>query len=238
MSIRRTIYLRIRWWLGKREVTLWCLRFRKDLAYLLVSDQTDVVIEGYPRSGNSFAEEAFLSAQKDIPVQMASHLHFPGQVARAVRLKKPCMVVIRQPIDAIASLLIYCRENYSTRQAIREYNDFYELVLRKRNAVFIARFEDIRTDFGQVMLQFNDRFGCSFIPFDHTPENEQRCFEHLKRLADEKYGASSDSMMRASTPSPERQLLKEKVLHKLASDSYREELEKAQSIYATLTGPE
>src|SRR2546422_7828125 len=53
-----------------------------------VGDRTEMMIEGYPRSGNTFAVAAFRLAQQR-PVIVAHHLHSPAQVLEAVRRRIP-----------------------------------------------------------------------------------------------------------------------------------------------------
>jgi hypothetical protein len=51
---------------------------------LLVDRTTQLVIEGFPRSGNTFAVVAFEQAQRQ-SVRIAHHLHAPAQVMLAAR---------------------------------------------------------------------------------------------------------------------------------------------------------
>ena len=64
-----------------------------------------VVIEGFPRSGNSFARRAFIMAQDETfdVTRIAHHLHVPAQVIRAARWRIPTLVLIRRPKDAVLS---------------------------------------------------------------------------------------------------------------------------------------
>src|SRR5688500_16315598 len=59
------------------------LRTRKDLTRAVTPDK-QVVIEGFPRSGNSFARRAFIMAQDEtFGVRgIAHHHHVPGQEVR------------------------------------------------------------------------------------------------------------------------------------------------------------
>ena len=59
-------------------------RLRPDCRNLLVKKDTEIVIEGYPRSANTFAVAAFLLAQGR-PVKIAHHLQVPAQVIQGVQ---------------------------------------------------------------------------------------------------------------------------------------------------------
>lgn len=98
-------------------------RLRPRRRHLVVARDTEIVIEGYPRSANTFAVAAFMLAQER-PVKMAHHLHAPAQVIRAVKWGIPTLLLIRQPEDAVLSLLI--REpGISAERALRDYIRFY-----------------------------------------------------------------------------------------------------------------
>lgn len=71
----------------------------------VVSRSSDIVIEGYPRSGNTFL--VALMAMCYPEVEVASHLHHEAHLARSLRLGIPAMVVVRDPVDAVASQLVY-----------------------------------------------------------------------------------------------------------------------------------
>lgn len=204
---------------------------RRDLAGQLVTRKTDLVIEGFPRSGNTFSEMATQLAQGDNMLSIASHLHMPAHVARAVRLKKPCLVVIHRPLQAIASMLVYYNGNYSIRQAIREYIEFYEQTIPFRSKVMFATFKEIREDFGRIMELFNTFFDSHLILFDHTEQNEQRCFEIIEQKAVEKYGPTHLHSVRSAKPTHERTMLKRKMIHKLSSEKYADDLARATAIF-------
>src|ERR671920_2182155 len=79
------------------------LRTRKDLTRAVTPD-TQLVIEGFPRSGNSFARRAFIMAQDEPQIKnhIAHHLHVPAQVVQAARWQIPTLVLIRRPRDAVS----------------------------------------------------------------------------------------------------------------------------------------
>ena len=80
-------------------------KMRGGFPHLAVNHTTQLVIEGFPRSGNTFSVIAFEHAQREA-VRIAHHLHVPAQIIRAARWQIPSIVLIRDPVDAVASLLI------------------------------------------------------------------------------------------------------------------------------------
>src|SRR5689334_19049404 len=70
-----------------------------------VSRGTEIVIEGFPRSANTFAVVAFRLAQQR-EIEIAHHLHAAAQIKHAINLKVPVIVLIREPSDAILSVAV------------------------------------------------------------------------------------------------------------------------------------
>jgi hypothetical protein len=145
----------------------------------VTTSQTEICIEGFPRSGNTFAVIAFQQAQPRT-VSIAHHVHAPGSVIIATRLRKPALVLIRSPEEAVLSTVIRYPE-LSLRQALRGYLRFYQPLLPFRDRVVVGRFEDVIDDLGSVIAQVNGTFGTSFRPFDPTAENAERAREELDR---------------------------------------------------------
>src|SRR5262245_32533170 len=57
---------------------------------------TEAIIEGFPRSANTFAATAFQLAQTK-PVRVAHHLHVPSQIIAGARWGIPTIVLVRDP---------------------------------------------------------------------------------------------------------------------------------------------
>jgi hypothetical protein len=148
---------------------------------LLVNDGTDICIEGFPRSANSFAVAAFRHAQ-DEPVGIAHHNHVPAPVLTAVQKGLPTVVLIRGPVEAVISnrglqLQIGTVEDkampmhVSFEAQLNAWQSFYETIWPHHEQVVIAPFEVVIDDFGLIIDRVNARFGTNFDHFEHTSEN-------------------------------------------------------------------
>jgi hypothetical protein len=191
--------IRHRAWLVAREQPqlFYALARRRGFAAnQLVGPSTQLVIEGFPRSANSYAVIGFQLAQPAwLPV--AHHTHAPAQVIRAAEHGIPLLVPIRHPRDAIASLLIRDRR-YSVDLAVEAYASFHETVLPYRSAMVLTRFEDVTRDLGGVIRQVNQRFGTSFgLPPSADAEFRQACFRMIEEI-DTLSGGSEHSVARPS----------------------------------------
>jgi hypothetical protein len=144
-----------------------------------VEADTNVVIEGFPRSGLTFAVVAFTMSQAE-PVRVAGRVHAPAQVIAAVRAGIPAMVLIREPEDVIPSFVVR-HPRIGIRQAVRGYLRFYRPLLRYREGFVVGTFKEVTTDFGAVIGRVNERFGTSFGRFEHTDENVRRVWDAIDR---------------------------------------------------------
>jgi hypothetical protein len=98
-----------------------------------VDRRTQIVIEGFPRSGNTFAVAAFQQAQRE-SVRVAHHLHMPAQVIRAAQWSIPIFLLARKPTDAALSWVIR-GPGVPIRQTLKHYVSFYEKAAEYRHSL-------------------------------------------------------------------------------------------------------
>ncbi len=193
----------------------------------------ELYMGGYPRSGNSFARIAFLSANPK--ARIYTHQHIPAFVLQQVRCKVPGLVLIRTPLDASVSWAIH--QNQSLEEAVAYWNDYYETLLPVREELLIARFKEVTTDFGAVIRAFNERWKTLYVPFEHTLENAAKCFQ----ITEEDYRKSNEGElceMQVSRPSSERRIIKEAHLDQVEQSTLlRDELAKANDLYEKFVHP-
>jgi hypothetical protein len=170
-----------------------------------VGKDTELVIEGFPRSGNSFAVNAFELVQPR-PVRLAHHIHAPAQITLAARRDLPILVLVREPVAAVSSLVI--RHPYiSIRMALYEYRRFYETIAPYRDKFVVGLFDQVTQDYGEVIKRINRHFATGFAAFEHTETNVQKSFDMIEQQNRQKHnGAVAE--LRIARPSPTREKLK------------------------------
>lgn len=151
----------------------------------IVDETTDIVIEGFPRSSNSFAVQAFKKSQNNI-YKIATHTHSHTQIIEAVRLGKPTIVLIRKPSDCIVSLKALELESSGGSDVLMQtmkisefihwYIIFYTSLIPYKDKFITANFEEVTGDFGKVIEAMNNKFGTTFSSFNHSKETEQEIF--------------------------------------------------------------
>ena len=204
------------------------LRLKPHLYRLAVKRTTNLVIEGFPRSGNTFAVVAFESVQP-LPLVIAHHLHAPAQIVYAARHNIPALVLIRKPVDAIVSYL-QRDGSISVAGALAEYIQFYNVVQNNLSHVFLAKFEDVIKDYGKVIRELNERFLTNFAQFEHTSENQDAVFQKIEEYSRQtKTGESG-----VARPSAIRQSKKSDLIEEVMSQRYVYARQKAESLYEKL----
>jgi len=194
---------------------------------LLVNKETEIVIEGFPRSGNSFAYAAFLLANGPNRV-VSHHVHRPSQIITASRNGIPTMIIIRQPAEAVTSLNIF-RPYLSLKQGLRSYIDFYERVKPYRDSYLLTTFENVTDDFGNVVKQLNNKFQTSFSVFEHTDENVKKCFAMVEQFGNQYAGYHDENLV--GRPSEKRKIAKLALQAQLKDKSLQPLLSRAKCIY-------
>jgi len=153
-------------------------RFRNEWSQqLIVRHDTDIVIEGFGGSANSFSIRAFELAQHK-HVTIAHHLHAAAQIIFGVRWGIPTLVLIRDPIDTIASLMSRGHV-LSVRQTLVHYIRFYQTILPFKNGCVVGMFDEVVEDFGMVIRKVNKRFNSRFMEFENTTENIAHCLNQI-----------------------------------------------------------
>jgi hypothetical protein len=143
----------------------------------MVRGDTDVCIEGYPRSGNSFLYRVFQRWNPESKI--AHHLHVPMQVRRAIVLGVPSAVLIREPADAVSSLAVFFGGDVSDDALLKTYVSFYETLMPLRDQIAICPFEAMVADPRLLPIRLNERFGTSFAIGDWGPTAEAAVREQV-----------------------------------------------------------
>ena len=144
----------------------------------VVSEATDFIIDGFPRSASTFAVVAFQLAQPRL-VRVGHHVHAPGQFIRAVRLGVPVLLTVRPPEDTVLSLVI--REPYvSIPQGLNAYARFHDRLLGYRDGMVVADFSEVTGRLDRSIARVNERFGTGFAAPEVTPERTREAFDLIE----------------------------------------------------------
>jgi hypothetical protein len=160
------------------QVHLWRVRARmarKRPELVCRKGVTKLCIEAYPRSANTFAVRLF-HLVNDAPV--GHHTHSIGNVALALAYGIPVLILMRDPLDAVASLCVY-RERGMDKE-LEAWIAFYSHVEKHKDEMVVAGFDEVIEDFNAVLTRVNNRFGTSFVLIPDLEAAQKQVFEDIK----------------------------------------------------------
>ena len=203
---------------------------RSKFSGVFVSKDTNLLIDGFPRSGQTYLYSIVHNSLKH-PIKIARHRHEPLQISLAVSLKIPVIIIIRNPIDSIASFIT--REKVSYRYAIHLYKNYYNHLHLYSRCLNFLEFERFITDPIKSILRFK-----YILPLRHNLEQESNeIIENAKRYVEELEKLDSEGEVRAThvaLPSQGRQNHLREV-KKILSINHQKEIHKIEKIYNDLT---
>ena len=205
---------------------------REGIRWAPVEKDTDIVIEGYPRSANTYAVVAFRFAQEKV-LKIGYRLHAPNQLIDAARRGIPAVALIREPKDAVLSWVIHHPE-LDISSALQGYLDFYEPLLPHQDKMVVADFKDVVGHYDEVIMKVNEKFGTTLDVFEQNEANVEKCFSLIDDYYTEALGGKAiDNVV--ARPSEERKAKKATVASKYESENFASLRARATELYETLT---
>lgn len=187
---------------------------------------TDIVIDGHPRSGNTYATYAFIVAQRKNFI-IANHIHKKSQFIIAEKYGIPAILLIRQPLETISSLLIR-QPKYDPTVLLEGYYFLYN-GLKNYNGYIVAPFDNLINNYGSIIRKVNYKFGTTFDIYEKSIENEEKVKKIVQTQNELKNAKDYDQ--RVAYPNAERRKMKTEILFMLQKERYIKNLEKCNGIY-------
>ncbi len=196
----------------------------------LAKRSSEIVIEGFPRSGNSSTVERFRMAQSR-NVKIAHHLHHPLQVKLAKKFDTPCLILFREPEEAVISLKVLgcewflrsgkgAQEMHASFGALyKSWYDYYSAVIKSHEHVVLADLETSKRNLDEIICVINKRWQKSFISETGDLDPRQRGWH----------------AMPSDVRKPLQQLARQALRQDIERDvNLRRRIEKCQSLYEQL----
>lgn len=209
----KTIKQVFRAWAGKHPgvfYTVYPLKTKNKK--LCFNRSTELVIEGFPRSANTYSVVAFEMAQTR-KVKIAHHLHVPAQIMKAVKNNIPVIVLIREPVEAVSSLLVR-HPHLNMKMCFKEYIGFYDSIYKYRGKYVVGEFSEVISNFQSVIQEVNDKFNTCFEIINGAEKHVEAVFYNVEKINDEENG----SMSQVARPSEYKNNLKKVVLKEMEAE--------------------
>ena len=143
---------------------------------VVTQPNSQIVIEGFPRCGNSFAEAAFRTVNGD-KSKIAHHCHAAAQVLLALDWNIPSIVLFRNPVDAISSLVQRNGNQDAATMYCRDYESFYNALEVHIENLYPIRVQNFERYYPALMRSINRRHNTSFGEKDLTVEMRHAIFQ-------------------------------------------------------------
>jgi len=141
-----------------------------------VTKNTEICIEGFPRCANTYSACAFKLVNRD--VKLGHHHHVPAQIFKSVSMGIPTVVVIRNPEDAVASLLVL-KNSIKADIYVKAYIKFYNSIMSLLDKVIVADFSQTTGNFNQIIEAVNKKFNTNFNLIDNLENRKEEIYKIL-----------------------------------------------------------
>lgn len=163
--------------LGRSRLGLSAIGVHPRLRDKVVRPDSKMCVEGYPRCANSFLYEIIAARMPE--AHIAHHIHVPSQIYRSVDFGVPVVVVIRNPLDAVASLLAVSDCRLSAGLALASYIRFYESIEQYTKNLYVADFPRITKDTLTVLKEIDARYDTAFASCGFDESDEKSAMDRL-----------------------------------------------------------
>ena len=198
----------------------------------------DLVLEGYPRSGNTYAEHMLRIMCPGL--RWISHTHSPGTLHWARMHQIPTLILIREPLDAAVSLFIYRMQQVSLFLCVHEWESFHQVAGRLENNAFLA-FHTLVSDTEASLVKSLHLLGLKQAIKAGLPANPRQSFEashdhdkwHLRKIRGVPFGEEQ-----GNRPSAMRNNIKEEIIAAVGKHLHTEakdKLARSEAHYRSLT---
>ena len=196
---------------GNYRVALPFFRLFKKRYPRLTEASTEICIEGFPRSGNTYFVSAFMMWNKT--TQVAHHSHLAGSVKNALERGVPTVLLIRDPAECVASVLAW-DGLLTVTMALASYVHFHRQLWKHKERCLVLCFEDVVQQPGACIKLINDRFGLDFERQQLTGSVDQEIRDRLENVDDHHNRSATNSTL----PNPAKLEIKQAYQHRLTNN--------------------
>lgn len=148
--------------------------------FSVVDRNTDLIIEGYPRSANTrFVAALRLSQGRSIKI--AHHVHGNQQILLGIKYGIPTVLLIRDPLDASISLILRDK-GITPKQAITDYIKFYTPLVVFRNEVVVSSFNETINNLDKIINKINTKYSTNLKTLSNSEISENDIKTEILRM--------------------------------------------------------
>lgn len=183
----------------------------------IISPTTELCVEGFQRSGNSYFINFFKMV--NVNVEVAHHYHSAAQAVKAIHQKIPTVILIREPKDAIASLITW-DDRLNIRIAIASYIQFYKKVLPYKRNFLIIQFNELIKGIDPIIHKINQHFNSNFLTTNFTKQHHSELIKKGELLHNDLQTSPYPNQLKAKQNSANRTKVTEHPSYQKAFELY------------------
>jgi len=203
--------------------------FDKKSFYKNISKKsTDICVEAYPSSANTYLMYLIKNLNDD--VEISHHTHTIANLKLAAQYNISCVVLIREPLDAISSYAYRFFNNTDKllNRSISEYINFYEYVQNNKDFMKVVEFQEL-IDNPQTVLKNIQQYSGMDLKLDKV-DWDQLIETSLNNIKDN--AKKRGRLKRGSFPSESKEKGKSEIKNRIKNTK---KYERAKEIYNKLT---
>jgi len=194
---------------------------------LLLRKSSQICIEGFPRSANTFVYMLVKESSID-RLKIAHHMHCTAQLKMALKWGIPAILLIRNPIDAIVSLMLR-DPGTSFITAINWYIRFYRDLKIYKKHLIIFHFDNVINQHGKAISTLKKNYPSLNL---NRKTNLKSLFDKIDELDNSEVNSIAPKMV-SSRPNSEKKEEKEKIIQQIPkTDKNNKLLSEAEELYS------
>lgn len=204
-------------------------KLRKSTRDSRVQKDSDLAIIGYPRCGNSFGTRVIQYLQPT-NIKIASHHHFVAELKYALQLGVPSLLLVRDPLNAVSSLVVRNPE-IKISHALRWYIWFYQEAYKCSKKCCVADYKEITKSPDVIIQKLNAMYNLNLY-YRVLQDNDIKLLrsEMIKHEENIFSNRLEQTKVIMSVPNYAKQKLKTDIMESIETD-YKALLKQANKIY-------
>ena len=154
---------------------------------LHVTKATDLVIEGYPRSGANYAANLIRCLAVKTDIRLSFRRHTRSQIRLALAYKTPVVILLRNPKDLAVSYMVATGGGIGAAYILRNYNSYYGFVSDFHDRIALVEFDRMIHDPSEMLRAVRKQ---GVLLGDYGPEAaeqaKQQAVVFYQNLADQR----------------------------------------------------
>jgi len=195
----------------------------------------DLILSGFPRSGNTYFKASMKINYPQLKIN-ESHIHHKELFVYTLRKKIPTVILIRNPVDAISSYIVYLKGKgkvIDIKKIIDRYNSYYSTLHKYKNnsQLIILDFNEMINSLEETIKRLNNQLKFNLEIYDNYDENQKTIF---KKIYERNLQRDAGSKMTVHLPNEEKKIMKDQIIKQLGNQKYSSRITHSIGLYKSL----